>query len=42
MPGENPMEAARIIAGELPDLLFLAELPYRGPGRTSPGGPPGC
>jgi methionine synthase II (cobalamin-independent) len=32
MPGENPMEAARIIAGELPDLPFLAELPGRGPG----------
>jgi Cobalamin-independent synthase, Catalytic domain len=32
MPGENPMEAARIIAGELPDLPHLAELPNRGPG----------
>ena len=32
MPGDNPMEAARIIAGELPDLPYLAELPSRGPG----------
>ena len=32
MPGDNPMEAARIIAGELPDLPHLAELPSRGPG----------
>jgi methionine synthase II (cobalamin-independent) len=32
MPGENPMEAARTIATELPDLPHLAELPGRGPG----------
>jgi methionine synthase II (cobalamin-independent) len=32
MPGENPMEAARTIAAELPDLPHLAELPGRGPG----------
>jgi methionine synthase II (cobalamin-independent) len=32
MPGENPMEAARTIADELPDLPHLAELPGRGPG----------
>jgi methionine synthase II (cobalamin-independent) len=32
MPGENPMEAARTIATELPDLPYLAELPGRGPG----------
>jgi hypothetical protein len=32
MPGEDPMEAARVIAGELPDLPYLAELPDRGPG----------
>jgi hypothetical protein len=32
MPGEDPMEAARVVAGELPDLPFLAELPGRGPG----------
>ena len=37
MPGENPMEAARIIAGELPDLPFLAELPGRGPGADLTG-----
>jgi hypothetical protein len=37
MPGENPMEAARIIAGELPDLPFLAELPGRGPGADITG-----
>ena len=37
MPGENPMEAARIIAGELPDLPFLAELPNRGPGADITG-----
>jgi methionine synthase II (cobalamin-independent) len=32
MPGENPLEAARVIATELPDLPHLAELPGRGPG----------
>jgi methionine synthase II (cobalamin-independent) len=32
MPGENPMEAARTVADELPDLPYLAELPERGPG----------
>ncbi len=32
MPGADPMEAARIIAGELPDFPHLAELPGRGPG----------
>jgi methionine synthase II (cobalamin-independent) len=32
MPGGNPMEAARLIHDELPDLPFLAELPGRGPG----------
>lgn len=37
MPGENPMEAARIIAGELPDLPHLAELPGRGPGADTTG-----
>jgi len=37
MPGENPMEAARIIAGELPDLPHLAELPNRGPGADITG-----
>src|SRR6201996_2010595 len=37
MPGENPLEAARVIAGELPDLPFLAELPGRGPGADVTG-----
>jgi methionine synthase II (cobalamin-independent) len=37
MPGENPMEAARVIAGELPDLPHLAELPDRGPGSDLTG-----
>jgi hypothetical protein len=37
MPGDNPMEAARVIAGELPDLPFLAELPGRGPGADITG-----
>jgi hypothetical protein len=31
------MEAARIVAGELPDLPFLAELPGRGPGADITG-----
>jgi methionine synthase II (cobalamin-independent) len=37
MPGGDPMEAARIIAGELPDLPHLAELPARGPGADITG-----
>jgi len=32
MPGDNPLEAARTIADELPDLPHLTELPARGPG----------
>ena len=32
MPGEDSLEAARVVAGELPDLPYLAELPGRGPG----------
>jgi methionine synthase II (cobalamin-independent) len=32
MPGTNPAEAMRVIAGELPDFPYLAELPDRGPG----------
>lgn len=31
MPGEDPVEAARIVAGELPELPHLPELPARGP-----------
>ena len=37
MPGDNPVEAARIIADELPDLPYLAELPGRGPGADLTG-----
>ncbi|MFM7062392.1 MAG: methionine synthase, partial [Actinomycetes bacterium] len=32
MPGTAALEAARIVAGELPDLLHVVELPARGPG----------
>jgi methionine synthase II (cobalamin-independent) len=37
MPGGNPMETARVIVAELPDLPFLAELPGRGPGADMIG-----
>jgi methionine synthase II (cobalamin-independent) len=37
MPGEDPLEAARVVAGELPELPFLAELPGRGPGSDMIG-----
>lgn len=37
MPGDNPLEAARVIAGELPNLPHLAELPARGPGADITG-----
>jgi methionine synthase II (cobalamin-independent) len=37
MPGSNPMEAARTVAGELPDFPHLAELPDRGPGADMIG-----
>ncbi len=37
MPGVDPMEAARTIAGELPDFPHLAELPGRGPGADMTG-----
>jgi hypothetical protein len=37
MPGTNPVEAARTIAGELPDFPHLAELPGRGPGADITG-----
>lgn len=30
MPGDDPRESAAVIAGELPELLHLAELPGRG------------
>jgi hypothetical protein len=32
MPGTDPAEAMRVVAGELPDFPYLAELPARGPG----------
>jgi hypothetical protein len=32
LPGTNPLEAARTVAGELPDLPHLPELPARGVG----------
>lgn len=37
MPGTDPAEAARVIAGELPDFPHLAELPARGPGADMIG-----
>jgi methionine synthase II (cobalamin-independent) len=37
MPGEDPLEACRIIFGELPDLPHLPELPGRGPGAEMTG-----
>jgi methionine synthase II (cobalamin-independent) len=37
MPGTDPVEAARIVAGELPDFPFLPELPDRGPGADLTG-----
>jgi methionine synthase II (cobalamin-independent) len=37
MPGTDPAEAARVIAGELPGFPHLAELPDRGPGADLTG-----
>jgi hypothetical protein len=37
MPGTDPLEAMRLIFGELPDLPYLAELPGRGPGADLAG-----
>jgi hypothetical protein len=37
MPGTNPAEAMRVIAGELPDFPYLPELPGRGPGADLTG-----
>lgn len=37
MPGEDPAEAVRIVAGELPDLPHLPELPARGVGADMIG-----
>jgi hypothetical protein len=37
MPGTNPAEAIRVIAGELPEFPHLPELPDRGPGGDLTG-----
>ncbi|MGW0894816.1 methionine synthase [Saccharopolyspora sp. NPDC002578] len=37
MPGTDPVEAARIVLGELPDLMPLPELPARGVGADMLG-----
>jgi hypothetical protein len=37
MPGTNPAEAMRVIAGELPEFPHLPELPARGPGADLTG-----
>jgi len=37
MPGTNPAEAMRVVAGELPDFPYLPELPNRGPGADLTG-----
>lgn len=37
MPGTDPAEAARVVAGELPDFPHLPELPDRGPGADLTG-----
>jgi methionine synthase II (cobalamin-independent) len=37
MPGTDPAEAMRVIAGELPVFPYLAELPDRGPGADLTG-----
>ncbi len=37
MPGGDPLEAARTVAGELPEFPYLAELPGRGPGADMIG-----
>ena len=37
MPGTDPMEACRVVFGELPDLPYLPELPNRGVGADMIG-----
>ena len=37
MPGTDPAEAMRVIAGELPGFPYLPELPERGPGADLTG-----
>ncbi|HEX6447674.1 MAG TPA: methionine synthase [Streptosporangiales bacterium] len=36
-PGDDPLETARTVVGELPDLPYLPELPGRGPGADMVG-----
>jgi hypothetical protein len=36
-PGTDPLEAARVVFGELPKLPFLPQLPARGPGSDAVG-----
>jgi methionine synthase II (cobalamin-independent) len=37
MPGTDPEEAMRVVAGELPEFPYLPELPGRGPGADLTG-----
>jgi hypothetical protein len=37
LPGTSAVEAARIVAGELPDFVHVVELPGRGPGADLAG-----
>jgi hypothetical protein len=37
LPGTDPLEAVRLVFGELPDLPHLPELPARGPGADLTG-----
>jgi methionine synthase II (cobalamin-independent) len=37
LPGEDPLEACRLVFGELPDLPHIPELPNRGPGADMIG-----
>src|SRR5487761_1259518 len=37
MPGTDPAEAMRVVAGELPGFPYLPELPDRGPGADLTG-----
>ena len=36
-PGDDPLEAAKIVVGELEDMIFLPTLPARGPGADAVG-----
>lgn len=37
MPGQDPLEAARVVAGELPAFAHLPQLPGRGPSGSAAG-----